>query len=646
MSMNILAILISLAMMLTGAGGEGQPAEAARTLIVHNVNLTYNGETVNLAPALRIGAATDGEKAVYDVGVDLNGETLFPIQLGVDDSGMTLLSKGNDVAVKVSADALSALTEQASAMMQGVTAGNAQSAQLMSYITEEYIPAYAALMQAMSDPDFAAEIQAKGNAIFGEVIDRGEGTPVTVTLNETETALTEYSYTIDSNAMAALVDALYASNDTLKAFSDAMFKLYDLMPAESGLNGVHSFGDVFTKTGMDMKMDVVEQLSDDATIDIMDATLTMDMSAMVQQVSAAQGADATQVPELEPIVIYIHALQNGDEKDADVSCFYEMQGQSLNMNATANTVGTDNVVLQLSMDLAQNGQSIVSMGMGANVAADAASGSKTTVLSYDINMPQAYVGFAGNGIAAADGTGTNTFSVIVNTQGVNVNLSFDMDVVPDAIEDLANGHEAAMTIDDLSGEAMSALSQDPAFQGALMQISCAMMTDAQKLTADESVQQLISLFAAVPTQPVIEGDVYVDDSFGDAEVEDYEVQEVEDDGVLAFNEPQLTWLPEGWTLEQSDVDTAFDSVSMTFTNGAGGMCYVYFYESGSTPTSYVVGENGDITPVEGRQIDVTDFGDGDVSINLLENDVYCNLNIYGANLDMETIGQIVAGIQF
>ena len=52
MSMNLIAILVSLAMMLTGAGGIAQPeaalpkGETARTLTLNNVNVTWNGETL------------------------------------------------------------------------------------------------------------------------------------------------------------------------------------------------------------------------------------------------------------------------------------------------------------------------------------------------------------------------------------------------------------------------------------------------------------------------------------------------------------------------------------------------------------------------------------------------------------------------
>ena len=57
---SLIAVLLSLAMMLTGAGSEGMPQQSARTLTLRNVVVTYNGETQRLAPEAHIGAMTDG----------------------------------------------------------------------------------------------------------------------------------------------------------------------------------------------------------------------------------------------------------------------------------------------------------------------------------------------------------------------------------------------------------------------------------------------------------------------------------------------------------------------------------------------------------------------------------------------------------
>ena len=279
MTLNILAIIISLAMMLTGAGAEGQPAEAARTLTLHDLSITYNDDTVNVAPALRLGAYTDGEKAVFDFGLDVDGDTLFPIQLGASEAdGITALFVKSGIAARVSANALSALSEQASQMMAVLAEG--ENAELVDFLMNEYVPAYAGLIEAVQDESFRDQIQQKGNEIFDQIIDRGEGEAVTTTIDGEEYALTRYSYAIESDKLAELIDTLYTSDDALNAYYQAMFKLYGMLPEESGLNGLTSFADLFAKTGMQLRMDVAEMLSEDGEVDVMDATMTLEGNSL------------------------------------------------------------------------------------------------------------------------------------------------------------------------------------------------------------------------------------------------------------------------------------------------------------------------------------------------------------------------------
>ena len=116
--------------------------------------------------------------------------------------------------------------------------------------------------------------------------------------------------------------------------------------------------------------------------------------------------------------------------------------------------------------------------------------------------------------------------------------------------------------------------------------------------------------------------------------------------MLPFNEPQFTWMPEGWELESSEVDTAYDWVNISYTNGEGGTMYAYFFEDYANAVGYVVSDDGEIDAIEGRQVAITDMGEGDLAVNLVDNGVSANMNFYGAGFDMETIGKIVAGIQF
>lgn len=651
MSMNILAILISLAMMLTGAGGEGQPAEASRMMMIHNVNLTYNDQSVTLDPALWMGAYANGEKALFDLSVQMDNDSLFPMQVSVDDSGITALFENSDVAVKVSADALNALSEQASQSMEALQAQMAggENAELMTFIMQEFIPAYTGLLSAVQDPEFVKELEAQGNAVFAEVVDRGEGTPLTAEIDGTEYALNEYTYTITSEQMAELCDKLFNANDALKNYYDAMFKLYSLMPEESGLNKMTSFQDLFSATGMNLTMDVTEQLSDDEVVDRMDAVMTLDMSGMMAAIAAQNGG--TEAPadvQIPPIVMNISSSKAGDVKDASVSCEYQVDadGQSVgfDMTMTAHTEGEENISLDMTMNMTQNGSSMGSMFMNASKITDAETGDGTHSFGYTIDAQGMYASLLNSGLTNADGTSTNNVMFSMNGNGTNMSVSFDVDVQAGELGDLTEGHEVAVTIDDLSQEAMNALGEDQAFQGAMMQVAGSLTTDGQKLMANESVQQLMSIFTAVP---VADAD-YTDDSFDGADVEDYEYEEPVDDGELGFDVPEFTWLPEGWTQQDSEVNTQYDYVSLSYgTEDFSNSLYATFYKNEDNNTiNYVVGGDGEIEAVDGREISVSDFGDGNVSVTVREDDIEGNLNIFSADIDVETIGKIVAGLQF
>lgn len=654
MTMNFLAILLSLAMMLTGVGGEGQPAEASKTLVLHDFVLTYGDETVALNPSLRLGASTDGQKAVFDLGVDVNGDTLFPIQLGVDDSGITALFEKNDVAVKVSAEALNALTEQANQMMAAMQSQMAQgngNPELMSFLTQEFIPAYTGLIAAVQDPAFAGELQAKGDEIFAQVIDRGEGQPASLTIDgNTYDNLTQYNYTIEADQLAELCDAIYTSNEKLEAYYNALFKLYSMMPEESGLNGLTSFKDLFDKFGMDISLAVEEQLSEDKTVDVMDGVLTMDMSGMIANAMKAQGTEGT-APEVPPIVMNIHSQQVDGVKDASVTCDYEGDANgervAMEMAMTVHAEDARNMNMSLDMRIAQNGKDLAAIGFTADNQANPENGEGAHSIGFTVTGDNGLnMSLQNSGISHADGTSEDNLVYAADINGQHVGVSFNLDVVGDAIEDKANGHEAAVQIDDLSQEAMGNLGQDQNFQAALMQASGSLMADAQTLTADESVQQLMGLFTAMSQPQVVESYDYSDDSFEGEETGDYEYQEPEDDGVLAFNQPTFTWLPEGWELQNEDIDTAYDWVSQSFSDGSNYMYATFYQDNESNQVNYVVGEDGSIQAVEGREVSISDFGEGSLSVTIREDNVFGNLNLYGETMDVETIGQIVAGIQF
>lgn len=650
MMVDVIAMLLSFAMMLTGAGGAGQPAEASRTLVVRDVSLTYDGETVELAPSLRLGVSTDGEKAVFDFGIDRGEETLMPIQLGVSqENGVTALFESSDIAVNVPSGAISAAMEQANAMLEGMMGQvQTENPELIGFLTEEFVPAYSALLSAAMDPEYASTLTEKGNAIFDAVIDRGEGTPVTEVLEGQDYALTEYNYTIDGAQMSALIDGLCEADELFGNYYAAMFKLYAMMPEESGLNQITSFDDLFNNMGMEMTMEVSERISDDREVDLMDSMLTLDMSGFVAKMAESAGEDA-QVPEIPPIVMDITSELVNGEKDATVNWDYEVEGSSVAMTIHA-ADNTDGISAEMDMDMSMQGEEMAALSLSC-FQQETEDGGK----AYEMNMGIHAAGqgdfeLGVEGVSAEDGTSQNSVSLSGENNGKSFALSFALDVTADAIEDLANGHEPTLAIDDLSQEALNKLNEDETFSAALMQVVGSLSMDAQKLATDEGIVALTAQFQGAQA----DYDYNYDESGFDVEDEEindyeYEEEEVEDDGILPFDQPEFNWLPEGWSITDVNVDTAFDwvDVSISDETGENTLYAIFFSNQGEEQTNYIVSDKGEVTPVEGREISVSAFDEGGASVTLQEGGVYANLMFYSVEtIDMETIGQVVAGIAF
>ena len=663
MSLNLIAILISLAMMLTGAGGEGQPAEAARTLTLRDVSLTFNGERVSFDPVIRLGASSDGQSALFDFGIDADGGTLLPVQVAVDESGVTALFEKSDVAVNVAAQALEALTANIT-----IPTAETDDSGMMTFMTQEYFPAYVNLLTAMNDEAFVKEMQEKANAIVDGIIDRGEGKPVTEEVEGKTVELTEYVYTVDSAQMARLSDAILTSNDTFKAYYDAVFAMFAKMPEETGLSGIASYADMFEKTGLEMSMEIDEKRSDDGEIQITDAALKMDMSAMIKDMAA----EGEEVPEMPPMVMNIHGVKSGENQVVSMDMAYQADEVEMELSMSA-VQGDDSMMVDMTMEMYQSEELMGYIHMDIGKAADAETGSAFTHVNMDFDMgEQGAFECAFLGTTTPDGASEGDFSIGVKAADNAIELAFVAEVAPNAIENRVTGHAIDLAIDDLSQEGMSALAQDEAAGQALTKVTGTMMADVQKLMSDEGVQALTTLFtlSEAATEAAIEdegdadyeveltedengelvldlGDLeFVDD--GDMEYDDYEdYEEIEDDGVLGFNVPKLTWLPEGWTEAAHTEDTAYDwaDISVTDKTGADSMYALFFADTDDTQKNYIIGDDGAVSPVEGREISVTDFGEEGVSVAWHMNGLYYNLVFYTNAVDLDTIGKIVAGIQ-
>lgn len=669
MSMSLIAILLSLAMMLTGAGGEGMPAQSARTLTLRNVVVTLNGETQRLTPEAHIGVMSDGENAVFDFGVDVDGQALMPIQIGVGERGLTALFEESGVALNVTKEALDNAVAMAGETMGAMTA-DVENPEVLAFLTEEYLPAYTGLLTAMSDKTSQAAIQKKAEALVDDMIDRGEGTPDQVVIDDVTYDVLSYHYTIDGAQMGALADALFAAAPELTAYADATFRLYSMLPEESGLNDVQSYSDMMTKFGIDMTMEMDEQHSEDGLVQVADAVLTMDMSGLSAMMVEQQAAevplpeeDAVVEPEptpepivLEPLVMNIHSLAVGDASGSTVDFDYAIGDTAMAFEANAaqdSTTVSMEMTGTVSVDGEKTGKMSLSCAQAANEDGGNSYGFSASIVSKDALQLDASV----YGDASADGTAYNSVSVDGRTPDTSFGLSFDVEISADAIEDKVSAAEPAVVIDDLSEEAMEALGEDQNLLGAMMKVGGSLTMDASKLTQDQSIRNLVALLSGerlpitVEDEPEtdydytyeIDGDDFVIEGLDDVEG-DYEM--AEDDGELGFEVPELTWLPEGWTVAVVERDTAYDwaGVSVTDENGDEVMYATFFQDMDGETTNYTVNDNGAVQ--QGRAMSVSDYGEGGMAVTLRENGLYGNLSFASGAIDVDTLGRIVAGVRY
>ena len=85
-------------------------------------------------------------------------------------------------------------------------------------------------------------------------------------------------------------------------------------------------------------------------------------------------------------------------------------------------------------------------------------------------------------------------------------------------------------------------------------------------------------------------------------------------------------------------------LSITDADGAQCAYAIFFLDPEAGTANYIVQENGKV--VDGRMINVTDFGEGGLSVTVSENGMYGNFMFNSEAIELDTIGQIVAGIKF
>ena len=665
---NLLAILLSFAMMLTGATApaDGAADFTARTLTLSNFSMLYNDQEVVLNPSVSFGVMTDGAQSVFDFSINSGGERVLPFQMVADDSGIVVLNDTSDTSLRVTAEEIDTLIN--SQLEDALRFDDEESEKVFHLLFDDLLPAYGKLIALARDPAQSKALQAEAERIYDEMVDRGEGVVSEMEYDGEMVGMTTYNYSLTGIDLGRIADAMFARNEVLSDFYAAYFKMFGMFGEESGLADVDSFEALYGK--IEMMMDVTESVTE-TRFTYEDIVIRL----------IAPGTD-------EPLEIIVNSVkQEGSQSaeasfevtDGDVTFEFYMESnqEGENLNGMVIISGNDEVEADKTdaddaedygdpdedevEDEPSGEPSDVDYGENEDVSMLLASESMEadtpeeddfyfTVdfyneknedsngygMSWSLSVPdEISLSFDTEGLGYPDGSSDNRFGMYVESDGDTVDISFDAHIGTEPFEIRADAGDAC-SLQELN----------------TMALLTGLQSDLTKLTAEESVTRLVAMLGGGDDADGA-GDGPVDDPTfeegSDAPTgEDASGRSAEpyDDGQLSFGMPQFGWLPEGYRIGSIDVDTQYNSVNYEIENESGDSIYAYFntsYISGEL-ANYVLDEDGG-TAVDGRLVTVERDGisrrfstdDGSVAISLYS---------YGDELTDEEILRMIAGIQF
>ena len=625
--MNLLAILVSMAMMLTGAGMPGETvaleAPVARTLTISNIAITCNDETVNLTPTASFGVMTDGKQAVYDFFVESDGEKLLPFQLVADESGLLLTNDNSNTTLQLSAEEIDQV------MQAGVQQAPVSDDPMMKFITEEYFPAYMDLIKMATDKEQSKAFTEAANQAVEGMIDRGEGVPGQIEYDGETIDVTTYTYSLDSVQLGRIADAVYASNETTSRFLEVYFKLLNMAAADTPeMQGIDSMEKLFEK--INTRLDIVEHQAADGLV-------------------VVEGTIVIQVPDTEEAIeIPMTAVQKGDYSAAEVTMDFAQDGASFRFYMQAEQDGDDKrISMNMAADEAAPQQADIEAD-GAEVEGDGETDDADMIYltcdgynqgdpdtgdtNFGISMTaevrdQGSFGFDFTGAHHEDGTSEGNVKFGFDDPNQSLALSFDLTIDNTPFEVRADAANA-IGLSQLDAQALNPL-------------QASVTADAINLSLNESVQQALSLFMATGAPEVVED---VDD--GDYDSEGREAEPY-DDGELPFNNPEFTWLPEGYVIANTDVDTQYDMVDVMLTNAQNtSTMYVFISAPYGESETHTYMLNGDeVSEVEGRII-TRSIDEGSSNYSTSDDRAAISVYVDSDGVAPEDVCRMIAGITY
>ncbi|MBR2699134.1 MAG: hypothetical protein IKE76_11135 [Clostridia bacterium] len=629
---NLLAILISLAMLLTGATAP-VAAPASRTLQLNNLTVRHNDEEVALKPYASLGVMTDGAKVVADFFVGSGDDICLPFQAQADKDGILVLSDNSSVTLKID-------SANIDAMLDGL--GLDENGKAIFALMGDYISAYGDLLRLMGDPEAMQAIQQKADALYDQMIDRGEGTPGTLAYNDETVDVTSYEYDVTGAQIGALTDAVYASDAALANYAAVYFKMLDAVPEDSGLRGMDSFGALMEKFA-DVSMHVNEAIAENG----------LNVSDVIVRIA---------VPEVKtPLEFVVHSVKNGDEKSGEMNGAFNVDdmvvemymefsqaANDLQMNLTVSANPTDETPEADGTDEAPeaeeeapeeeatadeedealddgegDAEDAFYFSMDFDRSYDADTRTVTQALSYGVDVAEEglHADFTMDG-TLADGEGDFQLSGEMNVGGDSYGFDLTAELNDDPIEARIDAAKA-VGLDEFDPTAL------------LSGVSA----DAMKLYSDESVQKLIAMAQAA--FETVSEDV---EDIG-ADVEAIPAPEAAN---AVIGEPRFGWLPEGYAVQETNVDEEYQDANCTLVNESSGQS-VFIDISASYGTSginhYILSSDGSYRPLEGSVLN-EEVGDGYSMYNMDDGKTVISVFPSGNDLTIDDIAHLLSTMTF
>lgn len=595
---NLLAVLLSLAMMFTGAAAPvSQPV--SRTMQVSNITVRHNDEEVALSPYASLGVMTDGAQVALDFFIGIGDEVYLPFQAAADENGLLVYSGNADVTLK--------LDDMLDSLMDG------QSENMLA-LASDYIAVYDEMFRLMDDPVQMDAIQREADAIYDEMVDRGAGVADKLVYEGETYDVKTYEYDLDGAQLGRLADAVMASNETLAKYAETYFRLLKSLPEESGIHGADSYEALMGQLeGFGMTMHVTESIAEG--LNISDSIIHMNMEGLekpfemvVHAVKDADGKTSQATGQIADdsvtMDIYVEGVQSGSDMQMSMSMavnpvggaqesgeiFEDYAEQAAKLldaepeeaeEAEADAAENDEEEEDDVVDGESDSEDAIFITVDFDRNYDETDKSVAQSLSYGLDVAEnkLHAEYSIEGTLSEAGLGAYQSSGELDIGDESFGIDFTVNIVDDPIEVRADA-DKAVGLDEFDPSALVA----------------AATADAAKLMADESVQKLTAM-----AQSAMEALAAIEPAEIVEEVVDMGAED-QPQGEMTFANPQFNWLPEGYAVESMNVDETYQDVNCTLTNAATGeSIYIDIYASnaGSTFNHYAIKDDGSYERIDG-----------------------------------------------